>query len=389
MNRRNFLKGVFGLGASLGVYGLSFLPVPAFKTDYAEPDAALPVTANPAGPTDPASLPNQLKLPSLVLEKPFLNAQAPLLIPTYDGSGQANHPSVIDFKTEHNLDTFEGYRFWMAVTPYPFSDYTLENPSILVSKDGINWLPHPRLKNPGVQKVSSNPKEKKYNSDPELVYDPEQKVLLVYWREYFHEQYEKIWRKKIMPIQEDKTLCYEQFRDRKKGLILSPTIWHKNPQEWYMWTTNGESIVNLFSSKNGVEWHLYGPCKSPWNTWNGGYIPWRIAAKPNLAREKIEFLIAGWPKDASIANCQLLYAMAPINQPTELTMPLEKPLLTSASGQQWDNGFIYRSSFVVKDSDITQYQIWYSAASKNRVWHIGYTDGKIKTVFTNSPAQLG
>jgi len=380
MNRRHFLKGIFGLGATLGVYRLSILPMPAFKTESLEYASTLSATASSGDFTNPALPTNQSTSPFLVLEKPFSNADAPLLIPTYDNSGQTCHPSVIDFTTEYNLETFEGFRFWMAITPYPFSDYTLENPSILVSNDGKKWLTHPRLKNPVVPRVSGSAKDRKYNSDPELVYDPEESVLLLYWREYCHEQYEKIWRKKIMPFQEDKTLCYERLRDRKQGLILSPTIWRKNSQEWYMWTTNGDSMVHLFTSKNGIDWYLDKPCQSPWNTWNGGYIPWHISAKPNLAKAKIEFLIAGWHKDSSLANCQLLYAMASIDQPADLTMPLDKPLLTSASGQHWDNGLIYRSSFVIIDSDTTQYKIWYSAASVNRVWHIGFTEGEIRSV---------
>jgi hypothetical protein len=43
------------------------------------------------------------------------NASAPLTIPTYDASGQAIHPDVIDFGSGN---TWNGYRYWMAMTPY-------------------------------------------------------------------------------------------------------------------------------------------------------------------------------------------------------------------------------------------------------------------------------
>ena len=44
------------------------------------------------------------------------NAPQPELIPTYDGSNQSTHPSVLQFDTPWN-----GYRLWMAMPPYPFN----------------------------------------------------------------------------------------------------------------------------------------------------------------------------------------------------------------------------------------------------------------------------
>jgi hypothetical protein len=50
-------------------------------------------------------------------------------IPTYDGSGQVVHPDVL----------LESGRLVMAMTPYPFSNGRDENPSIVVSADGITF----------------------------------------------------------------------------------------------------------------------------------------------------------------------------------------------------------------------------------------------------------
>lgn len=381
VTRRSFLKKLLGLGAGVGFYSLQYLPIPEYDLNtppYSEPAVTPTVTSNPP------PMPNPPKESSLMVRKPFLNSKTPITIPTYDGSGQANHPSVIDFKTEFGLESWEGFRYWMAMTPYPHSNSTLENPSILVSKDGINWIVPPGLKNPIVEKPLGNITNH-YNSDPELVFDPDQKILILYWREYLFDTYEKIWCKKIsLQGKENKILNFEQHWDRKLGLILSPTIWRKNSQEWYMWTTNGESVMNLFISKNGIEWNQGQACHSPWDTWNGGYIPWHISAKPNILEQRIEFLIAGWPKKGNMFNCQLLYATAPMSQPTELSMPLLVPLLKSSGEQQWDNGFIYRSSFVLEQSETTKYRVWYSASSKERAWHIGYMEGELKTTISSS-----
>ena len=70
---------------------------------------------------------------------PLKNAESHLNIPTSDGAGQCNHPSVIDFLSEYQLPEWNGYRYWMAMTPYPNSDATKECPNLVASHDGINW----------------------------------------------------------------------------------------------------------------------------------------------------------------------------------------------------------------------------------------------------------
>ena len=46
--------------------------------------------------------------------QPLANAIAPQAIPTYDGTNQPTHPSVVKFEQPWN-----GYLYWMAMTPYP------------------------------------------------------------------------------------------------------------------------------------------------------------------------------------------------------------------------------------------------------------------------------
>lgn len=82
-----------------------------------------------------------------------------LTTPTYDASGQAVDPSVIKV----------GDTFWMCVQPFPGGDFTYENPSILVSADGITWAVPEGLTNP----IDAHPGGDAYNSDGEIVYDGE------------------------------------------------------------------------------------------------------------------------------------------------------------------------------------------------------------------------
>lgn len=85
-----------------------------------------------------------------------------IAIPTYDGSNQATHPDVI-------LERPSGQppRLVMAMTPYPFSDARLENPSVLVSGDGMAFAPPAGVHNP---LAAAPPID--HNNDPDLRRDP-------------------------------------------------------------------------------------------------------------------------------------------------------------------------------------------------------------------------
>lgn len=86
------------------------------------------------------------------------NTASALTTPTYDASGQATHPDVIDFGSGN---TWNGYRYWMAMTPFPNGDTDFENPSILVSADGETWS------DPGTNPVVAAPATG-YNSDVDI-----------------------------------------------------------------------------------------------------------------------------------------------------------------------------------------------------------------------------
>lgn len=96
-----------------------------------------------------------------------------LTTPTHDGSGQATHPSVLYFK-----DGWNGYKYWMAMTPYPGGDEGHEDPNILASQNGTTWVVPEGLTNPiDDQKGKPNP----HNSDTNIVMGPDNAMWLT-WR---------------------------------------------------------------------------------------------------------------------------------------------------------------------------------------------------------------
>lgn len=84
-------------------------------------------------------------------------------ISTYDGSNQLTHPKVLYFPKEWN-----GYKYWMSMTPYPGGNDKYENPSIVVSNDGNTWSTPSGLKNP-VSGIPTDVKTGGHYSDPQLV----------------------------------------------------------------------------------------------------------------------------------------------------------------------------------------------------------------------------
>jgi hypothetical protein len=84
-----------------------------------------------------------------------------LKVPTYDGSGQLVHPDVL------LESTADGSRAVMAITPYPFTNDRFENPSLVETRDGMQFAPFPGAESPLVPAPPID-----HNDDPDLRLDP-------------------------------------------------------------------------------------------------------------------------------------------------------------------------------------------------------------------------
>ena len=115
------------------------------------------------------SLPRSL-VPSMsvevdVNEAVALVGEAQVDLTTYVGGTNAVvHPSLLFFDEGWN-----GYRYWMAYTPYNGGDPQVENPSIAVSNDGEKWVTPPGLTNP----IEPSPPGPGYLADPVLFMTPD------------------------------------------------------------------------------------------------------------------------------------------------------------------------------------------------------------------------
>lgn len=172
-----------------------------------------------------------------------------LVFPTVNNTAGGTHPSV-----KHFPNGWSGYKFWMAYTPYP--DVAYENPVIVCSEDGENWVTPSGLVNPIAPQPATG-----YNSDTELVF-VNGKRLRCYWRWY-------------TKTSGDNVLRYKESADGVTwGAIvdcilpagtdpLSPCIYVDRGNNYVMWLGAGYGgDVKKLTSTDGITWDGIVECKS-------------------------------------------------------------------------------------------------------------------------------
>lgn len=136
-------------------------------------------------------------------------------------TNQGYHPKIIAFDEYWN-----GYKYWMAFTPYPYRNYTKENPCINVSNDLKKWVCPKGLINPlDIPETSNN----SYNSDTHLLYNKESNRLELFWRFVYQVKNIKIYTKfSYDGINWSEKKIFLESDDMWKNDFLSPSIIHEN-----------------------------------------------------------------------------------------------------------------------------------------------------------------
>lgn len=284
------------------------------------------------------------------------NAADSLYIPTYERSSQSCHPKVLYFK-----DGWNGWKYWMSMTPYPNGNDSYENASIVVSDTGTKWNVPRGLSNP----LSPKPKKRKeHGSDPELVYNPQSNNLELWYRFTIIQKRDNIYRMvSHNGIDWSKPQLMVSFYGQQT--CMSPAIiFEKN--KYRMWYINEYHRCMYIESNDGgrswskpvrIELNLAKYCE-----------PWHIdMVHTDLGYEAV--FCGGTRKDLDKNNRVLYYNISKDG------IHFEHPeIILKASDQYnaWDNKQIYRSSFVKVDG---VYRLYYSAMDKNTKWHIGLTEG--------------
>lgn len=279
------------------------------------------------------------------------NAPTPAITPTPDGTGSAVHPSVHDFGTSWN-----GRRFWMAVTPYKDSDDQKENPCILRSRDGFTWEVPPGLTNP----IDPAPGSPDLNSDTELYWDQPSGRLYCFWRQVTNSlSTETIYRSHSTdgitwaPRQVACTVV-------NGTALLSPAI-RKLGSTFYLWTNNRRL------SASSIDGTFGDPVDTAWTGQGGASIPgtnWHIGVEV-VGTEVWALLNKHTPYKTFAARSTDGGVTFTVN-PTPVIEPL---------AGRWDSGDFngtYRACFQLHENG-THARVWYSAMGPAVDWRVGYT----------------
>ena len=295
-----------------------------------------------------------------------LNAPDSLGTPTYDGSGQAVHPDVVYFPEGWGSPT--AYHYYMMMTPYPDGNENYENPSLLVSDDGLLWQVPPGVTNPiwpgGVGG---------YNSDPDMLYAEGQ------LRAYF------CWAAAAGGDDTSRVLTFSSadginWSDTTEVLtapnyLVSPTVLFADSTYimWYVKTAScwsDTSTVHRRLSSDGLDW----PAEEAVSLSLDGWVVWHVDVQ--AADSGYIMLVAAYPEEFSCVSTALFRAYSSDG----LSWTVDPEPLLQASPSGWDEDLIYRSSFIVEED---LYRIWYSArrtdgGTGEEFWHIGYTQGTLE-----------
>lgn len=285
------------------------------------------------------------------------NATVPLQFNNYLGNNENIHPKVLYFKTPWN-----GYKFWMAYTPYPSGETKAENPCIAVSNDGINWEDVPGLSNPLFDMF-----EVGYNSDTHLLYREDTGVLECWWRPHdqvAHKVYvcRRTTKDGINWTETEKML----ESDGNIKSILSPVIMIRDGK-YYLYYSNQTDIVMLTAdiTDDKPVWsepEILPIDKGDLSLWHHDII--------NYDPDLLEFAICAFEPGGSHNTADLYYVTQNLKT-GEFSKPV-KILGRSSDKSAFDSRSIYRASILRVRGG---YMIYYSAIDFSRHRHMALSVG--------------
>ncbi|AHG87639.1 hypothetical protein J421_0102 [Gemmatirosa kalamazoonensis] len=291
-----------------------------------------------------------------------------LTTPTYENSGESVHPDVVEFPREWN-----GWRYWLTMTPYPKSDYHVENPSILVSGDGVHLQVPQGLTNPVIRRRGH---AKDYNSDPELVYNPESNRLLLFYR---------FVDRRTNTILVSSSIDGVTWRPEPKAFwarthsAVSPTVSLRagaNPTRmWYVdagkagcKTSSSRVLVRAVEDSGarvtGARWSE--PVET--DLAQPGYVIWHMKVRYVPSKGEYWALYSAFP--VGPAGCDIDDLFLARSTDGVHWRTFAAPILRHED-RAWTAAAIYRSSFLY-DAATDELRVWLSARGSDAKWRLGF-----------------
>ena len=309
-----------------------------------------------AGPAPaPVSDPEASSVPYAMPSSYPYNAPTYAITPTPDGTGSLLHPDVIDFKASHGMDQWNGYRYWMFVTPWYRQSDPKELPCILASHDAFNWEVPPGVVNP-LTRPQAALGDSNYLPDTDMVYDPDTGTLHGYFLGGKTLAHMSTKNGTTWTPRED---IYIPSTENMAGMV-SPAVVKIAPGYWVMFSSlNNVGQMHRAPAPTGPWTHvgpvrMQGPTTTVWHLdviWTGSAFwalldPGRKVQVPAVSRDGL----------------------------TWTTGPSPLPL---GSGR-WDSQWQYRST-LQPHPEGDKVRVWYSGhpaedpATTTQSWRVGYT----------------
>ena len=292
-----------------------------------------------------ASTPRDGELPLDIIQ--------PLVLSTYEGSGQTVHPDFVATGPEWTQSA--NYLF---ITPYPNGNANFENPSIYDSADLLKWIAPLGASNPIASPGDG------YLSDPDAVFVPERNELWVYYRQVNSENIIRLTKSADGVRWSTPTIVAHAPNHE----IISPTIARRSPTDWLMWSVNGNvgctglsAAVELRRSSDGNTW------SSPTTVTlsQPGLYPWHIDVEWIPSRS--EFWALYNTKTPGSCTTSAVY-LATSTDGVQWTT-YSSPVLARGAIPEFQD-VVYRSTFAYDDAS-DAVTIWYSGArydAGNYIW---------------------
>lgn len=268
----------------------------------------------------------------------------------------AYHPKALDL----GKDGWNGYRYWLSYTPYPYGSDEYENPHIVASNDLINYS---EIK--FSQPVLPNYKKGvRFNSDSHLVFNDDLNRLEIIWR---YADYDIDYASLLMSYSYDgnnwsEPQTFFETYDRKKEDMVSAAVLYENGT-YKVWYVNAYK-VKYRELKDG-KWSKIRMCDLPYEN---GEFTWHIDLIENGG--KYEILTCATTDKQDRKHMKLYYAQSDDGLHYNTAKKVLEP---TGNNSDWDGNGLYRSTLMYSDG---MYYVLYGGRNDAKDFGVGLLFGK-------------
>lgn len=281
------------------------------------------------------------------------------------------HPSILEIQKNSKSS------FIMALTPWPNMDARWENPSIVISDNGIQWhegiVKNPLFPPPKNAVSAAGP----HNCDPNIIWNSESKKAFLYfinWGDRY--KHLRLLTSADFTNWKDLGLTNIEVILKDNQIRVSPSIVYLNEEKKFVaflvradLNMKEPSFIEVFTSNNGLFWNKTGETHNVFSVYNNTkFLPWHLSIRK--VENKYWMMAAMNYGKLSYPPIHVFFFLSDDGFGWTGS---EHPVLTTSSAG-FDSEKLYHADFTVVDGKI---KLWYSAMSRNKKFKIFYISGKV------------